>query len=69
MESGGQETGKGKRKKEKRKKGKVNRGERTFYLTRLLGNIELKTCRGTGGQVAKNGAGGEGDVSHHLLHF
>lgn len=46
-----------------------NAGRQTFYLTRLLGNIELKTCRGTGGQAAKNGVGGEGDVSHHLLHF
>ena len=46
-----------------------NAGRQTFYLTRLLGHIELKTCRGTGGQAAKNGVGGEGDVSHPLMHF
>ena len=38
MESGGQETGKGKREKEKRKKGKVNRGERTGKRERETGN-------------------------------
>ncbi|XP_027053468.1 uncharacterized protein LOC113680633 [Pocillopora damicornis] len=37
-----------------------NAGRQTIYLTRLLGNIELKTCRGTGGQATKNGVGGEG---------
>ena len=46
-----------------------NAGRQTIYLTRLLGNIELKTCRGTGGQAAKNGVGGGGKVSHPLLHF
>ncbi|RMX38125.1 hypothetical protein pdam_00003073, partial [Pocillopora damicornis] len=40
-----------------------NAGRQTIYITRLLGNIELKTCRGTGGQAAKNGVGGEAPVS------
>ena len=46
-----------------------NAGRQTIYITRLLGNIELKTCRGTGGQAAKNGVGGEGDVSHLFCIF
>ena len=35
-------------------------GRQNIGFIRLQGMLDLKTCRGTGGQAAKNGAGGDG---------
>ena len=39
-----------------------------LYFSKLRGKIELKTCRGKGGQAAKNGQGGAGK-SHFFLFY
>lgn len=35
-------------------------GHQTVHARRVQGKMELKTCRGVGGQAAKNGFGGTG---------
>ena len=35
-------------------------GRIRLYFSKLRGQIALKTCRGKGGQAAKNGLGGAG---------
>ncbi|KAL9982966.1 hypothetical protein ACROYT_G005081 [Oculina patagonica] len=37
-----------------------NAGRQTINVRMVQGKVELKTCRGTGGQAATNGVGGEG---------
>ena len=43
-----------------------NAGRQTIYLRKLKGKIELRTCRGTGGEAAVNGVGGAGRVLHFI---
>ena len=43
-------------------------GRQRLYFSKLRGKIELKTCRGKGGQAAKNGQGGAGK-SHFFLFY
>ncbi|KAL9982967.1 hypothetical protein ACROYT_G005082 [Oculina patagonica] len=40
-----------------------NAGRQTINVRKVRGKVELKTCRGTGGQAATNGVGGEAVVS------
>lgn len=40
-----------------------NAGRQRINIGRLQGKLDLKTCRGTGGQPAKNGAGGDGKIA------
>ncbi len=40
-----------------------NAGRQTINVRMVQGKVELKTCRGTGGQAATNGVGGEGRLS------
>ena len=37
-----------------------NAGRQTIYVTKIRGKIQLKTCRGNGGQAAINRKGGDG---------
>ncbi|KAL9982961.1 hypothetical protein ACROYT_G005076 [Oculina patagonica] len=37
-----------------------NAGRQTINVSNVRGKVELKTCRGTGGQAASNGVGGNG---------
>ena len=41
-------------------------GRQTLHVLNVRGKIELKTCRGTGGQPAVNGLGGAGEDSQIL---
>ncbi|XP_078383070.1 uncharacterized protein LOC144665665 [Oculina patagonica] len=40
-------------------------GQQTFYVARIFGKIELKTCPGQGARAANNGIGGEGGLGSH----
>ena len=42
-------------------------GRQTLHVLNVRGKVELKTCRGTGGQPAVNGLGGDGEDSQ-ILH-
>lgn len=37
-----------------------NPGRQAINVRRVQGKLDLKTCRGSGGQAAKNGIGGDG---------
>lgn len=45
-----------------------NAGRQSINVRRVRGKVDLKTCRGTGGAAASNGAGGAGEytcIRHH----
>ena len=44
-----------------------NAGLQRFFVNTVQGNVELRSCRGTGAPPARNGIGGEG--THNLFNF
>ena len=45
-----------------------NAGITRIYINEQRGNINLKTCRGTGGATSVNGRGGAGEFGVYLFY-